>query len=356
MAVQTVEKNAKLSDVAKAAGVSQGTVSNVFNRPQLVREEVREHVRKVAKELGYHGGDPRGRLLRAGKVNAIGVASTEPLGFFFTDPFARALMIGVSDACDANKAGISLVSAASHEELAWNIRNAVVDGLILFCLDGANRLIELARERNLPFVALSLGLDDHSIPAVGVDNVAAARKAAEHLVELGHRRFGILTTKLSEHDSGRRTIHDVSRTTFTASRDRVIGYFESLAAAGVDTSGVPIFETQSDPKTVGGALEQLFAVPSPPTAILAESDKIALMAIDWLRARGLAVPTDVSIIGFDGVPEGEASSPPLTTMAQSIAEIGRRAVKIVVEHDGRPRREAVNVELVVRGSTARPRV
>jgi DNA-binding LacI/PurR family transcriptional regulator len=355
MATATTEKTAKLSDVAKAAGVSQGTVSNVFNRPQLVREEVREHVRAVAKELGYTGPDPKGRLLRAGKVNAIGVAATEPLAFFFTDPFARELMTGITEACDANGAGISLVSAASEEELVWNIRSALVDGLILFCLDGANTLVESARERKLPFVALSLGLEDPTIPAVGIDNVAAARVAAEHLLALGHRRFAILTMKLRETGSGPRSMEEVMRTVFSATRDRVVGYAQALKAADVEIARVPIFETQSDAATVGAALEQIFASAEPPTAILAESDKIALLALDWFAARGISVPGDISIIGFDGVPKGAESTPPLTTMAQSIAEIGRRAVKLIIDGKGKPRREAVDVELVVRGSTAPPK-
>ena len=92
---KAAEKSAKLSDVARAAGVSQGTVSNVFNRPQIVREEVRDHVHAVAKKLGYRGPDPKGRLLRAGKVNAIGIGTVEPLEYFFKDPYARGVMAGV---------------------------------------------------------------------------------------------------------------------------------------------------------------------------------------------------------------------------------------------------------------------
>src|SRR5690606_36521353 len=110
----------RLADVAKAAGVSQGTASNVFNRPDLVRDEVRQRVVATAQALGYAGPDPKGRLLRAGKVNAIGVATAEPLAYFFEDPFARVLMTGISEACDANGAGLSLVSAMSEEKLAWN--------------------------------------------------------------------------------------------------------------------------------------------------------------------------------------------------------------------------------------------
>ena len=93
----TLERTAKLNDVAREAGVSQGTVSNVFNRPEIVSEEVRERVREVAARLGYKGADPKGRLLRAGKVNAIGVAAVEPLEYFFTDPFARLMMTGVTE-------------------------------------------------------------------------------------------------------------------------------------------------------------------------------------------------------------------------------------------------------------------
>src|SRR3954463_10940772 len=99
---------AKLSDVAERAGVSKATASNVFNRPHLVRAEVRERVLREAAAAGYAGPDPVGRLLSAGRVNAIGVATAEPLPYFFGDPFARAVMSGVTEACDAKGIGISL--------------------------------------------------------------------------------------------------------------------------------------------------------------------------------------------------------------------------------------------------------
>ena len=137
----------RLADVARKAGVSQGTASNVFNRPGLVREEVRARVEAAAKALDYAGPNPMGKLLRAGKVNAIGVATSEPLAYFFEDPFARALMGGISEACDANGAGIALVSAMNDEKLAWNIQSALVDGFILLCIEGGHRLVELPRER-----------------------------------------------------------------------------------------------------------------------------------------------------------------------------------------------------------------
>ena len=132
-------KPARLSDVAARAGVSKATASNVFNRPKLVREEVRARVLAEAKALGYTGPDPKGRMLSAGKVNAIGVATAEPLAYFFEDPFARTMMTGITEVCDENGIGISLVSSADEEKLAWSIRSALVDGLILFCLEDADR-------------------------------------------------------------------------------------------------------------------------------------------------------------------------------------------------------------------------
>jgi DNA-binding LacI/PurR family transcriptional regulator len=349
-----VRKPAKLSDVAALAEVSKATVSNVFNKPALVRSELRIRVLEAAKALGYCGPNPMGRLLSAGKVNAIGVATVEPLSCFFQDPFARCMMVGVSEECQSRGIGLSLVSAATEDELAWNIRSAVVDGLILFCLEGAERLIALARERHLPFVALSLSDADRGISAVGIDDRAGARLAAEYLVGLGHRRFAMLAMEFAADHAGPVTMDRVRAATYAPSRDRVEGYFDALSAAGIDTGGVPIFETHGDTAIVDPAMQAVFAAPEPPTAILAQSDRIAFRALDWLRAKGIVVPGAVSVIGFDGVPESAVSRPPLTTVRQPIEEIGRRAVQLVLDHGEEARRERLEVELVVRGSTAPP--
>ena len=339
----------RLADIAKAAGVSHGTASNVFSRPEIVRAEVRERVKAVAEQMGYAGPDPKGRLLRAGKVNAIGVATTEPLSYFFDDPFARVMMAGISEACDATGAGIALVSAANQEKLAWNIQSALVDGFVLFCIEGGSRLVDLTRERRLPFVALELGFHDETISAIGVDNIAGGRLAARHLAELGHRRFAVLSLTLGEDRTGFVTPEMVRSAVYTGTRDRLAGYFEELSRFGVDTTKIPIFETENEERSTRAGLEAIF-VGEPPTAILAMSDRMAMIAIEWLTARGLKVPQDVSIVGFDGVPDGALCTPPLTTIAQPITEIGRRAARMILDHDGAVRRETMGVELIVRGS------
>ncbi|WP_421913500.1 LacI family DNA-binding transcriptional regulator [Mesorhizobium sp.] len=352
MAPQTARKTRpiRLADIAKAAGVSHGTASNVFSHPEIVREEVRERVKAAAEAMGYAGPDPKGRLLRAGKVNAIGVATAEPLSYFFDDPFARTMMAGISEGCDATGAGIALVSAVNEEKLAWNIQSALVDGFILFCIEGGSRLVGLTRERKLPFVALELGFEDEDISAIGVDNVAGARLAARHLAELGHRRFAILALPFVDNSTGPVSPAQIQAARYTATRDRLIGYFDALSPFGIDTSRVPIYETGNDRLTTRAGLERVFAGDEPPTAILAMSDRVAMFAIDWLKERGLAVPGDVSIVGFDGVPDAAFCTPPLTTIAQPIAEIGRRAARAILDFNGTVRRETLGVELVIRAS------
>ncbi|TGQ95492.1 LacI family DNA-binding transcriptional regulator [Mesorhizobium sp. M8A.F.Ca.ET.208.01.1.1] len=345
----------RLADIAKAAGVSHGTASNVFSRPEIVREEVRERVRAAAEAMGYGGPDPKGRLLRAGKVNAIGVATAEPLSYFFDDPFARVMMTGISQACDATGAGISLVSAANNEQLAWNIQSALVDGFIVFCIEGGSRLVELARERKLPFVALDLDSEDGSVAAIGVDNIAGAGMAARHLTDLGHRRFAVLALPFADDRTGIVSAEQVRAATYAGTRNRLTGYLRELSRVGVDISKVPVYETANDVASTKAGLETIFASDAPPTAILAMSDRMALVALEWLSARGLNVPDDVSVVGFDDVPEAAVSKPPLTTIAQPIAEIGRLAVRAILESDGPVSRHQLPVELIVRGSSGPPR-
>jgi DNA-binding LacI/PurR family transcriptional regulator len=343
----------RLADVAKAAGVSQGTASNAFNRPHLVRPELRDKVREAATVLGYTGPDPKGRLLRAGKVNAIGVATAEPMSYFFDDPFARELMSGMSEACDRWGAGMALVSAQNEERLAWNVQSALVDGFILLCIEGGSRLVDLTRERGLPFVALALSWDDGQMSALGIDNVDGGRMAAEHLLGLGHRRFGVLALEFGDDHEGPVTRAEAEAAIYFSSRDRLRGYLSVLEPAGIAAESLPVFECRSSRASIEAGLAYLFERDDRPTALLAMSDRLALIAIDWLAARGLSVPGDVSIVGFDGVPEGERAQPGLTTIAQPIRALGARAVEVILDGDRTPVRETLPLGLVVRGSTAR---
>ncbi len=344
-------KAIKLRDVAEAAGVSQGTASNVWNRPELVRDEVRERVLEVARNLGYGGPSPKGRLLRAGRANAIGVAAAEPLDYFFADPWARRLMAEVARVCDARGAGLALVSVGQGRSLGWSIESALVDGFLLRC-GGRELLVEITQKRGLPFVALSLDTAEPDVPAIDIDDFGGARTAARYLVSLGHRRVAVLGIGLGQ-DPGLVTPEAVRATRFVNVRERALGYWAGLAEAGVAEADVPVLAIRDDASNVTEGLDLLFGNhAAPPTALLAMSDKVAMAALDALRSRGITVPTDVSVVGFDDVPEAEFTRPPLTTVAQPFRQIAERSVAAILDDTIPQGREVLPLELVVRGSTA----
>ncbi|MBN9009949.1 MAG: LacI family DNA-binding transcriptional regulator [Rhizobiales bacterium] len=346
-------KAVKLADVAKAAGVSQGTASNVFSRPELVRAEVRARVEETARQLGYRGPDPRGRLLRAGKVNAIGVVVSDDLTYFFNDPFNREFMIGLASACDERGAGVSLISAANRATAAWSVETALVDGFIVQCMEDGDRLVELARKRGLPFVACDIDPGGEA-SSIRIDDRGGARMAAEHLLALGHRRFAILSLEL--RNDGRVGLVDRARRVsaeYAGTRDRLLGYGDAFAKAGIDIDTVAIVEAFNDPAGAAEGAAALLDAARDATAVLAMSDVAAIALLAEAKRRGIAVPQQLSVIGFDDVPEAAASSPRLTTIRQPIREKGRRAGALILA-GGETRHELLPVQLIVRGTTAAP--
>ena len=136
-------------------------------------------------------------MLSAGRANAIGVATMEPLAYPFEDPFARRLMAAISQAWQERGIGLSLISGSREKDIAWTMESALVDGFILFCLTGAKKLIQRSRDRRLPFIALDLGGSDDRLPSVGIDNRAGAHTLTQHLLDLGHRHFAVLAMEMA---------------------------------------------------------------------------------------------------------------------------------------------------------------
>jgi DNA-binding LacI/PurR family transcriptional regulator len=345
--------SAKLADVAKAAGVSAGTASNVFNRPEIVSPEVRGRVEAAARRLGYGGPDPKGRLLRAGKVNAIGVVTSDDTADAFHDPYTRLVMKGIAQECDSRGAGLALVSTKQNES-AWRIQTALVDGFIVSCYKVDDAVVAIAQERKLPFVALDLDAGPGT-SSVLIEDRRGAALAARHLLELGHRRIGLLSLPAKGCSPG--TSPGLAHLEATASRfmrDRLAGYREALGEQGIALEQVPVVELPGDHDASVRAIGAFLASHGDLTAVLAMTDSLALAAIEAAQARGLRVPQDLSIVGFDDVPEAAETDPPLTTVAQPAYEKGRLAARLIFEL-GPPRTELLPVELVVRGSTGKPR-
>jgi DNA-binding LacI/PurR family transcriptional regulator len=349
-----MKRGAKLADVAKAAGVSQGTASNVFNRPELVKAEVRERVEAAAKRLGYAGPDPKGRLLRAGKVNAIGVVIGDETAYCFQDPYTRELMAGIAEVCDQHGAGVSLISTRQRSEAGWRVQTALVDGFIVQYGRVRESFVAAVHERRLPLVSIDLD-GGPGTSSVYVDDRQGAYLAARHLLELGHRDIALLALESCLPPRfGDSTVDRLRASEYRFSRERSAGYAAALAERGLALEALPIVEVPNDRTTGRRYVRELLAQQPGTTALLAMSDVIALAACDAAREAGLRVPEDLSVVGFDDVAEGAAAEPPLTTVRQPIAEKGRAAARLIFSADA-PRCQVLPVELVVRGTTAPPR-
>ena len=337
----------RLVDVAKAAGVSRGTASNVFNNPELVRPKLRQKVEAAARELGYLGPDPKGRLLRAGKFNSIGVMPPGNWGVAdsLRNPVFDLFLLGVGEACDEIGANLVIVPDRTGNH---GIKTALVDGFIFGRVEHLAEL-EPAQLRRLPFAVVDFD-PGPSISSVRADARAGCYAAAKHLIEHGHRRFGILSVLRSSgsarvHPPGQRRIPEAAG--IATDQEKFHGYADALSEAGLDINDVPM--VQADPWDRYAAPVMLDAAPNA-TAILSMSVMQAIAVINEGRRRGLSVPGDLSVVGYNDIPDAERSDPPLTTVDGLGVLKGLTAGRIVFE-GGPPRHEILKPRLIMRAST-----
>jgi DNA-binding LacI/PurR family transcriptional regulator len=339
-----------LRDVASAAGVSMGTASNAFNRPELLSEAMRERVLGEAQRLGYAGPDPVARRLRTGRAGALGLIFTDRLAYAFEDQAAVIFVGGVARALEDSGSGLLLIPTADSADAgARVVRGAAVDGFIVFSSRGDDPRVLAALDRRLPTVVVDEPLEP-AAPWVGIDDRAAARTAAAHLVELGHRRVAVVAFGEDAPDA-----KPLSWDLTTA---RVEGYREALGADW-DPSLLRA-APGTRPQTARPLLAELLALEEPPTAVLAMSDALAAELLLEAAARGVDVPGSLSIVGFDDVPFAGLTDPPLTTVRQPTDEKGGLAARTLLDALGgdglpEPTRTLLPTELVVRASTAPPR-
>jgi DNA-binding LacI/PurR family transcriptional regulator len=346
-----------ISDVASALGVAVSTVSNAYNRPDQLSVELRARVFEVAAQLGYAGPDPIARSLRQQRAGAIGVLFAERLSYAFTDPAAVLVLDGIASVLES--AGLGLLLVPGRADNTTTVQRALVDGFIVYSMLEQDPLVEAALRRRLPTVLLDQPPRE-GVPSITVDDADGARQAAEHLLKGGHRRFAIITDRLSEPLAGPPsekplTIHERAEHTFFVTQLRFHGYRIALEQAGLDWNDVLISECADNREADGAAaMQALLSVSPRPTAVLCITDRLALGALAAVQQAGLHVPGDVSIVGFDDIPIAAQAFPPLTTIRQAHREKGLLAGRALVallggiavaEHTPLP------VQLVVRGST-----
>ncbi len=348
----------RVVDVARDAGVSAGTVSNVYNRPEVVREALRLRVLDSAARLGFGGADPMARSLRSGRTHALGVIFRERLAYAFEDRAAVEVLRGVSDAADPHQLALMILPAYPEEGATTGsgVRNAAVDGLLLYSLAGDDPLINAARQRRLPTVVVDAPAPPpDGFAFVGVDDQQVGRAAAGHLLELGHGRLGVISLRLSARDRpGLADLEVQARSTSHVARSRLAGAASAVSAAGLDWERVPVVQCQLSTPDQGRAATRMLLDHEPGiTAILALSDSLALGALDEAARRRLDVPTDLSVVGVD---DTAPASSQLTTIRQPHREKGRIATDLLIQQINQGKDGAMPrllpTELVVRRTTA----
>jgi LacI family transcriptional regulator len=341
MAVRQNGANGKVTirEIADLAGVSIATVSRVVNGRGDVSPETRELVQRIVRERGYQA-NRSARGLSGGKTGLIG--GTVPMVHY---PYFSQLVAGVAEALYEHDMRLVLCPTYHEHErevsLLERLMHGTTDGAVVILPEESSDELEHLLNHGYRFVVCDpLEPLNERIPAVSAAHTAGADQAMKHLLSLGHRRIGAITGP----GSGKATV------------ERRRGYYAALAEAGITPD--PELEVESNFELLGGvdAARVLLDLPDPPTAIFCFNDNMAIGAMRVARERGLRVPEDLSLIGFDDLDEAHIVHPTLTTIRQPLAEMGRIAVSLLMRLlDDQPI-EALHVELatrlVVRESTA----
>lgn len=346
-----------LQTVADHVGVSRMTVSNAFSRPDQLSAELRRRILDAADELGYAGPDPAARALARGTTGAVGVLLTDSLHYAFTDEVAGLFLGAIARELEAD--GLALTLLSSSPTLGTlPARDVPMDAAVVYSCDPASVAIDWLRRRKLPMVFVDQD-PQPGITSINIDDRSGARAAAEHVVALGHRRVGIVTSNFDRPVG----VVDDPATAFTGhvTEQRMAGWLEALRA--VEASVTVVQQNASSDQSGRAGADLLLDASVPPTAILCFSDSMAYGVVQAAEARGLSVPHDLSVVGFDDSPFAARLQPALTTVRQDVTAKGHAAateLRAVLARSraggtATARRVVLPAELVVRDSTAPPR-
>jgi alanine racemase len=335
-------KRPTIADVARTAGVSPTSVSFAFNRPDRVSDQTRERVLTAAAELGYRP-DPVARSMSTGKTGTIGVLVPQPLATVVHNPYMSEFLAGVAKATDADDLPILLVGPRQGS-IDHAVFDAAVDGFLTIGLEPFRPTIQLLTNRRLPYVMVDSDPVD-GVACVNADDTTGAREAMAHVLDAGHTRIGILG--ITSPDPGRweRYVGTLGR--------RMDGYRTALAEHSIDINDVHLTECTVSEEGGRRGLKRLLAMKPAPTAVVSMSDITALGALTEARRQGLSVPEDISIVGFDDIPETYWTQPGLTTVSQGSEAKGRIAAQMLLDliaGESEPEHVLLETKLVVRGS------
>lgn len=328
-----------IRDVARRAGVSISTVSRVLNETCRVREDKRRRVSEAVEALGYVP-NPVARSLLRKETGGLGVLLPYVSGEFFSE-----LLYGIDRT--TRRLGFFLMISTAHgslDELQAALRgmHQRVDGLVIMAPEGEGATLGDLLPADTPAVLVNTPATETAYDALTFDNYRGGFLATSHLIALGHRRIAMLKGPDWAHDA----------------RERLRGYRDALAAHHLSRNPDYEFDGDFSPEAGHGAAAQVLALQPRPTAVFCANDQSGLAMTAALHNAGLAVPADLSLVGFDDIPSARYASPPLTTVRVPIRELGvaavERLVALVRGADRTAGQVTLPVELVVRGSTAPP--
>ncbi|POX36579.1 LacI family transcriptional regulator [Streptomyces sp. Ru73] len=329
-----------IKDVARQAGVSIGTVSNVINRPDMVAKETRERVQAAITALGYVRSESA-RQLRAGRSRIIALLVLDMGNPFFVDVAA-----GAERAARKEGLGVMLCnsaqSPAEEAEYLSLFAEQQVRGVLITPADLTGGTLARFRPRGIPLVFVDRVLGSAEGCSVSVDDVAGGALAARHLVEQGHEGIVYISGPMF----------------LTQCQDRRTGALQALREAGLPESALRHIETERMDVAAGrDAGARLLGMSPRPTAVFCANDLLALGVFQALYGAGVAVPDDVALVGYDDIEFAAAAAVPLTSVRQPARQMGRTAAEMLIEETGdraaahEHRQVVLAPELVVRAST-----
>jgi len=332
-------KSVTIFEVATAAGVSYGTVSRVINNDRHVKDETRDRVLAAMQSLGYVV-DRKARSLAGGNSHVVAVMVPD-LGTGYIGEIVHGI-----DA-ELGQADYDFLLYTTHrrefteQRFITSITQGMADGMLLVLPRNPGAYLESLRTRNFPYVLVDhQGIDDQG-PSVGATNWQGAFNATEYLIQLGHQRIGFITGSM---DLG-------------CARDRLAGYQAALRTHHLPSLSELVYQGDFHPLDGYTGGNQLLDLPNPPTAIFASNDVMALSVIDAVRAHNLRCPEDISVIGFDDIPQSGYTHPALTTVHQPLEKMGRVATQMLLDYLQEPEismhRIELPTELILRDSCAK---
>ncbi len=337
-----MKKRTTAQDVAELAGVSRTTVSFVLNNVPGMRisDDTRQRVSEAARQLDYHP-DATARRMVKGHTSIIGFVLRQTPDQAFADWFLPQVLHGLSKAASAQGYHILIEPAPPDDPNSYLrlIRERHVDGIVLSGPRFDDQELLLALADNSPVVLMGQ-LPHSDLPFVDVDNVSGAATVTRHLIGLGHRRIAFISN---------------AKPAYTASADRLTGYRQALAAAGIPFDECLVRYGDFAPASGETAMTDLLQITPRPTAVFVASDTVAIGALKAIRYAGLNVPHDLALAGFDDAPHSEFIEPPLTTVRLPAYGLGWGAANLLIRLINKDivRQTAVllETELIIRKSS-----